>query len=83
MKTLSGNSASSGVGYYALVVQLLSLWIAQGRPPDVLSREWTGENEPLIRFEWFTGRVREFPCSSSAYDQAWGMYQSYWRQRAE
>lgn len=44
-------------------------------------RNGLGENEPLIRFEWFTGRVREYPCKVEAYDQAWKIFQAHWVKR--
>jgi hypothetical protein len=65
-----------------LLIQLLNLWISQGRAPDVLSKEWTSEGVPLIRFEWYAGRVREYPCTAVVYDLAWRIFNEYWRLRA-
>lgn len=66
-----------------LLVQLLDLWISRGDPPDVMSKEWDGDDTLKIRFEWFTGRCREYPYSKQRFDAVWEAFNRYWNLRKE
>ena len=68
-----------------LLVQLLEKMITSGRPPDILSREYSEIGDDcvlVIRFEWFTGRVMDFGYSRERYDAAWKRFNDYWQKQA-
>ncbi len=76
-----------------LIEQIFELYIKRNYPPDILSVEYgsdeNGINENgindkrMIRFEWFSGKSREFGYTSKSYGAIWDRFNSYWNTRKE
>jgi len=67
-----------------LLLQHLNQYIARNYPPDSISREWAlGEDSDeeflVIRFEWFSGKSRDFGYSSERYEIVWRAFNQYWK----
>ncbi len=69
-----------------LIIQLFELYVRRSYPPDILSVEYgpdeDGINEKrFIRFEWFSGKVREFGYTNEAYGAIWKRFNEYWNSK--
>lgn len=62
-----------------LLVQLFDVYAAKGRPPDVLSREIDIYGNPIIQFEWLSGKIKIYPYTQNRYWQVWERFNSYWK----
>ena len=52
-----------------------------GSPPDILSMEFAGDqmgDNIVIRFEWFSGRVKDFGYTEERYKDIWEVFNKYW-----
>ncbi len=64
-----------------LLLHLFDLYVGRSYPPDILSREHGDDDKMIIRFEWFSGKSREFGYTEKAYNAIWEKFNSYWKAR--
>ena len=67
-----------------LILQLCDLYVRRNYPPDILSVEYGADedgitDERIIRFEWFSGKTRDFGFTNKAYSAIWDRFNSYWK----
>jgi len=58
-----------------LLMELFRLWNPK---PDMLSHEFKSDTEHVVRFEWETGHIKEYPYTEDSYRLIWDRFNQYW-----
>jgi hypothetical protein len=62
-----------------LLLQHLKQYLERNYPPDCISVEWPNGEDPVIRFEWFSGKQKDFGYTSQRREIVFEKYNEYWR----
>ena len=71
-----------------LIEQLFDLYVRRNYPPDILSVEYGSDenginDQRFIRFEWFSGKTKEFGYTPKSYSAIWDKFNGYWREKCQ